>query len=670
LKVLSRFPVIYITLLVIIGIIVYPYTQIDFKLLIVLFVFSVLLLILSHLHQNKQVKKNVFVPLLIALNSLVLGQLLAYQSNDTHFANHYSYHINEENFLQVKIVKILKSSSYYQNYIGKVNYLNNKTLSGKVLIKLPENEQALRLNDLINIKFYHSQLQEITDKLNPFGFDYKQFMAKKNIFHQINLKNTAYEFQKDYGFSLLQFANNIRNRIKQSFNKNLDTEAYNLAIALLLGERQNLSPDIYKSFQATGTVHILAISGLHIGILLLFLNFIFKPLKLKQPRLFLVLTISILWFYALLTGFSPSVLRAVIMFSFLQIGLQIKGDTNIYNSLFMAALLMLLINPNYIYEVGFQMSFLAVLSIVSFFPVFSRLTPVKSKIFKWFTDLFWVSVSAQLGVLSISLFYFHQFPVYFFIANMFVVPLLFLTLFFGFILMIFSLLHIEFQVFYKVFNMLLELMLRLNNTIAGWEQSLIKNIHFPWQYLILGLIGLVVFYFVLHKPKYKTPWVVLLLWILLFQLSVLYLKYQKQNSQVFYVFHQYKTAVSARALGNNLVIFQDSTLVNPYLRKSLAVNFKQIIYKKPVFYQHFKTHKILHIDSLGIYQFDKINPDIVVLHHSPKINLDKLITHLHPATIIVDGSNYPSYIKRWQKSAEKYGVDFYNINIKGAFLLQ
>ncbi len=665
----ARYPIIFLTVFIITGIISYDFFPLSSEILITGFIIGITGFIILHFYQNKRVKKLKSIPVLLIFIAIILGQILSALHNPDNNPKYFIRFIKPDNYVKLIVNKKIKETTSYCNYYATIQEINKQKISDKILLKIPKNKPQPQLGSQIKILIEKSQIQLIPKAHNPYGFDYRRYMKHLGIYHQINLKNAVYQIVPVKSFNPAHHIALLKKRIKTNFQKHLSRETFALAMALLLGERQELSPDIYLDFQATGTVHILAISGLHIGILLLFLNFIFKPVKRYSTVIFLLLTIGFLWFYALLTGFSPSVLRAVIMFSFLQVGLQSNRQTNIYNSLFLAALVMLLINPGYLYQVGFQMSFAAVLSIVGFYPVFSRWLPIKNQIIKYFTDLFWVTLSAQLGVLPLSLYYFHQFPSYFLLANLLSIPLLFLILFTGFGLMLFSLLQIDFSYPYRLFDFLLNTLLYINESIAGLPHSLIRNIRFSSLLLFVSFLGIITLYYFLSRPKVYRHWIWLGTWILLFEGVILSQKYQRLHQQNFYIFHQYKTPVVAISNAGNLEIFQNSRLIDKYLQKNFNLHFKQIKYDSLPFYQTLGNYKILHIDSLGIYRFRNFKPDIVVLHHSPKINMDRLILELQPKIIVADASNYPSYIKRWQKSADKYHVKFYDVNKDGAFVL-
>ena len=670
LKTLSRYPVIFLALFLSIGIAGYAFVPIPLKYSLALFILGMFGLITLHFYQNKRVKKLKSIPVLLVLVIIILGQILSGIHRPDNQTAYFGHFIKPDNILTMKLVKEIKPTGSYANFYANVQQINRHSATGKLLVKIPKTKKVPHIGNTIRLLVTATQIKKIPKPLNPFGFDYRRFMKHQGIYYQINLKNTAYQIVSEKHFSWLYYTNKLKTQIKHRFQKYLSPQTFALAMTLLLGERQALSPKVYQNFQATGTVHILAISGLHIGILLLFLNFLFKPVKQKSSSLFLALTIGILWFYALLTGFSASVLRAVIMFSFLQISLQSKRQTNIYNSLFLAALVMLLINTDYLYQVGFQMSFTAVLAIVSFYPAFDKWFPVKQRFLKYFTDLFWVSLSAQLGVLPLSLYYFHQFPTYFLLANSLSIPLLFLILFLGFSLMLLSFLHLDFSFLYQLFDSLLNVLITINASIARLPYSLTQNIHFSEILLAVSFVGLLVLYHFLSKPKILRHWVWLGGWVIILEIVIFFENRKSLQTENFYVFHQYQTPVVATSKSGTLKIFQNKNLINKYLQKSLNLHFKHLQYDSLPFYQTFGKYRILHIDSLGIYRFKNFQPDIIVLHYSPKINMDRLLQSLHPEIIVADGSNYPSFIRRWQSSAKKNYVKFYDVNTQGAFVLQ
>ena len=211
-------------------------------------------------------------------------------------------------------------------------------------------------------------------------------------------------------------------------NNGVEGKQLKVASALLLGYRENLDKELVKSYASAGAMHVLAVSGLHVGILYLLLTRIFsflkKVKKVKNGKFILtILIVSFLWFYAIMTGLSASVMRATTMFSFIVIGNELLNrKTSIYNTLAVSAIILMIINPFIVYQVGFQLSYVAVVGIVYLQPKLNRLFYSRYKLVRGVWAITCVSLAAQIATFPLSLHYFHQFSTYFFISNLIVIP--------------------------------------------------------------------------------------------------------------------------------------------------------------------------------------------------------------------------------------------------------
>ena len=249
--------------------------------------------------------------------------------------------------------------------------------------------------------------------------------------------------------------------------------------ALLLGQRNSISTETYDNYKDAGAVHILAVSGLHIGILLLLLQFLFRPLEIlpKGRTIKLVVIVLLLWCFAFLAGLSASVVRAVTMFSFVAYALYLNRPSNTFNILALSMFfILLLFNPMLLFQVGFQMSYAAVFSIVWIYPMLQRFWTPKNSVLQKIWQLLSVSIAAQLGVLPISLFYFHQFPGLFFISNLLIVPFLGLLLGMGILVMVLALLDILPDFLVLWYNRIISLMNSVVEWVAQQEAFIFKNI--------------------------------------------------------------------------------------------------------------------------------------------------------------------------------------------------
>ena len=640
-----------------------------YSLILSWFLVFVLLLVL-HFRQNRIFSRETYFTGMMFLLSFMTGIWLHNRADERKNPQHYLNYLQSDKPVSLKLLlQKKKRTTSRQNFTARVKQLNGQTCIGKILVHIPLSVNGTGVGDEILVYTDSGAIYQTRKARNPYAFDYRSYLQRQNIYREINLKNQAFRIDSTR-HNLYQSVEKIRQNIKNYLaSGGLSPRELAFANTILLGERHEISQETYRDFQSAGTMHILAISGLHVGILLVFLNLLLYPLKRFSLFLFLLATIGFLWFYALLSGFSPSVVRAVLMFSLLQTGFHIKRQNNTYNIVFITAFLMLLYKPDYLFQVGFQMSFLAVLSILSFLPFLRKLFHSKYKLLQWWLDLFSVSLSAQLGILPVSLYYFHQFPLYFWLANLLVVPLLFLDLFIGFTLLILSFLHIKIEILFKLFGFLTDLLMRINHKIGEFAYALIQHISFGWHQMLISLIFIFVLYHYLKKPAQYYRLVALFLLIIFFQASILYENYQTSRREYYYIMYQYHSPLVAMGRGDSLHFYRTKEQINPYVLNNMELHYKQISFDSLAIFQQFQGKKILHIDSLGIYAYNNYQPDIVVMHRSPKINFERMLLRLHPKLVVADASNRYSLIEKWKQSARKYRVEFYDINQKGAWVL-
>ncbi|AFM04518.1 ComEC/Rec2-related protein [Bernardetia litoralis DSM 6794] len=316
---------------------------------------------------------------------------------------------------------------------------------GKILVYLKKNEF---LSDTNFIKLANKTYNFGDDLLikgspiltnppeNPSSFDYQKYLKYHYIWHQ--------DFINSYDVVLINNQNNseIQSNLSllQKFRKKAidfrmysdsilrkmipSKQSYGVASALFLGIRDGIDNEVKNAYRSAGATHVLAVSGLHVGILSWLMAFIFGFLRKNKHTkyLYLSLLLSVLFGYAFLTGLSPSVLRASVMFAIIQIGQTFSKRANIYNNLAFSAFILLVLSPYMIFEVGFQLSYLAVLGIVLIQPKIAKIYKPPNKFIKYFWELLTVSIAAQLITFPICLYYFHQFPTYFWLSGFVVIP--------------------------------------------------------------------------------------------------------------------------------------------------------------------------------------------------------------------------------------------------------
>ena len=516
-------------------------------------------------------------------------------------------------------------------------------------------------------------LQEVNGPLNPYQFNYKKYLKRLGIYHQVFLRDEIILVIPQSPNSITDYAETIREALNKRLQK-LPFKPIELAFikALLLGQRQDITADVYEDYAKAGAVHILAISGLHIGILLLILQFIMKPLLYFRHGKFvrLVLILCVLWSFAIIAGLSPSVVRAVMMFSLFAIVRGLKRTSNSLNTLAVSAFILLLVRPGFCFDVGFQLSYAAVASIIIVKPVLDKWWRIKHWIGNWFLDLLKVSIAAQIGVLPLSLYYFHQFPGLFFVTNMVVIPCLIVILGLGILMLVLIGIHQPPDLLIQILSWIIQLMNWFVEWVASKEAFLFDQISFDltaliFSYLILFLLG--IFY---HKKTFKNL-IVLGVYILGFQVIVqLIPALTTKNS--FIVFHKSKHSVLGLQSKHHLEIHHDldsltkQRMLNDYVIgaaiKTQSTDTIQRLYK-------INNKLLLIVDSLGVYNIKSVKPQWVLLRQSPKINLNRLIDSIRPELIIWDGSNYKTYQERWKLTCEAKKTQFHQTSEKGAFFI-
>ena len=367
---LLNFTIIKLTFCLIVGILIGYLLNLPITLTLFLTGSFLIALLISLISSKNKFIKTIWFEIFTYIIIILVGVLTTHLHNQKNFSNHYTKQfLNEIDTLKTitfRIREVLKPGNYYDKYIIDILKVDDTLCKGKSLlnIKKKSTQSLLNVDDAFITK---TDFKDLIHPLNPHQFDYKNYLKKKYIYHQLFISDESLLKVNSNTNTLFGIANKIRNSI------NLKLQSYNfkpdeLAIinALLLGQRQDISKEVYSSYTNAGAIHILAVSGLHVGIILLILSFILKPIeRFKHGKLIkTVLLVGFLWSFALITGLSASVTRAVTMFSIVAIALNLKRPTNIYNTLAISMFVILLIKPMFLFDVGFQLSYLAVFAIV------------------------------------------------------------------------------------------------------------------------------------------------------------------------------------------------------------------------------------------------------------------------------------------------------------------
>ncbi len=652
-----------ILLCYVLGILSYPFLEFPFKVL----VSSQGILLLGCILFKKR-------KLLFWLCTLVffwtLGIGMQFANDDSQKNNYYQEYLSTDAFYVMEgiVEKVLKPSPFNSQYEFQLYTLNQHSVVGKLLLSLKNDSLSpnLQVDDRLRIV---GRIQKITSSKNPYQFDYAEYMRKQGIEHRINIQKAqlnslpknkqtwrgmAYGF-REYLISKLE---------KQGFQS--DNES--VIKALVLGDRTDISTELKRDYADAGAVHLLAISGLHIGVLFLLLNGLFSPLLQWKHGGFvrLLLVVSCLWIFAFITGLSASVMRSVTMFSAVALGIALKRSKSQFQTLLISLFVLLLIRPNFIYDVGFQLSYLAVFGILWLMPVAMQFWKPRWWIVMKIWQLIALGTIAQLCVLPLSLYYFHQFPLLFLVANLVIVPFMGLLLGGGILVVLVSALNINVPIIIKGYDFLMSFMNGLIYWVADQDALVIRNIPFGTFELICVFVGVLGLGLWLEKPNQRKIFIPLLAGCILIG-GIHFQENQKAHQDSLWIFHRNKQTIIAQKKGIQLRLYQHKDSIKNKL--TLLENFKmkeRIQFVDTVPHRNvFLESNLLVVDEKNVFIPIGNQPPNILLTQSPKIHLKELIDSLKPQKIIADGSNYPTLVRQWEETCKREKISFHNTYTDG-----
>ncbi|WP_320815850.1 ComEC/Rec2 family competence protein [Flavobacterium sp.] len=666
-----KFPIIPITIFLALGIVFGSYFKFDFSFILASTLISISFFTLFHFF--KKGKKSVYLfGFITYLLAFQLGIALEYFHYEKNHENHYTHLVsnNEKVFLEGIVKNTAKPSKTKNKYIVEITTINAVPVNGKTLIYVPK-ESTLNLKPGMHFSVV-TKLYLIKDNLNPYQFNYAKYIEKQNVFHQIyasaeELNITSQE--ENFDFHVYE----IREKLIRSFQPHqFDLKIQGVINALLFGQRILLDQETIQSYSNAGVIHILAISGLHVGIIYIIIGFLFKPLnRIKNGKnINLLLVIGTLWLFAFLSGLSPSVTRAVLMFSILALGKHFNQQTTTINTIAVSALILLCYNPNYIFDVGFQLSYAAVISIVLLNPYFKYFHFSKNTILKYSTDIVLVSLAAQIGVLPLSIYYFNQFPILFLAANIIVIPLTTLVLLLGILTLFFNFISIGIA---SVFGILLSKIIQIMNQYITWiaqfDSFVIKNISFSLLLCLVSYLFIFSFIYLVYKPKKRNLKYVLMV---LFAMQITYIstKYKENNSEELIVFGSKNSLITIKQK-NQITAFtnnpeENTESISQYKRGTFSEDVSILPLQNILL---FKNTKVLIVDSLATYKISQ-KPDVILLTQGTRVNLERLIKLNQPKVIIADNSNSKYKVERWKATCLKEKIPFHSTYEKGLYIIR
>ncbi len=548
---------------------------------------------------------------------------------------------------------------------------------------------------------FSGDIQEISPPQNPGGFDYRKYMANNNVYHQVYLNNISWKIlENPHGFSITRIAHQISRKFVSILSNNgLKGQEFAVASALILGQNDMLDNETLQAYSGSGVTHILSVSGLHVGVIFIVINFLLGFMKKEGRQLFIktFLILLTIWAYALLTGMSPPVMRSAAMFTFISLGNASKRNVHIINSLSVSAFMLLLINPLMISNIGFQLSYLAIVGIVFINKPITDLWNPKTKIANEIWGLIAVSLAAQIATAPLTMLYFHQFPAYFIPANLVAIPLSFLAIYAGLSVLVTSAIPLISNFLGLVTNLLLFCLNYSVSFIEHLPHSVLKiSSIFTREMILLYLILISII--LLFTYKKKSMIYISLCFILLVSASFTQTELKRQRQQKIIFYSTGKQSSVGFINGRQQILIADSVLLRDKKASKFQLDGAKYLYgtidTKAVamdtitgYFQQlpaefyplrslgnnflYRDKRIAIIDSIPkrVGECKKLSVDFLVIRNNPKLRINDLKLLYLPGIIIIDGSNSFYKTDKWMTDAQKAGLKAYSIKSKGAYVV-
>lgn len=647
-----------------------------------------------------------------------LGLILAADNKEINHPGHFSKKAQKD---QVMIAQVCEFPQIKEKSLKLIVQIQG-VLAGNVFSRTTGHALAYLAKDSSSFTIEYgdrillkNKFEKVRGTGNPYEFDYKKYLEYRNIYHRAFFSAKEWRRisaeKKSWASCIIYYSGKARQRMMEIFEqKGLSGREYAVASALILGYTDHLDPETMSDFAGTGAMHILSVSGLHVGIIFIVMGFILSFLDKNRAgrviKSFLLLIF--IWFYALITGLSPPVLRAAIMISILIIGRAIRKDTGIYNSLIFSAFILLLINPFHIANVGFQLTFLAVGGIAFVNPYISKLwAPVVwprlktknkiklrvKKILSLLVDNSWsiisVSIAAQLMTFPIGLYYFHQFPLCFLITNLIVIPLSTLIIYLGVLILCIYPLPLLPIYLTKAFAVLIKGMNHVIHTLEQLPYSSIQGISVTgFETIMLYVIILFLILYLFEKKLYLLKFLLIASIIFLSSLTVRKFHALTQRKMIVYnirngtlvEFISGKTAfltgdsVTLKNIRSYQTVLKNSHIYS-HICQCIAVPLnkdglseKERFFKKAGWIQFGSKRMVIISDRPGFKGKRKLKTDFILIHGNPNLSLPEILRLYDTRMIILSSNCNYRTIRKIKKGADTMQAAVFSVREQGAFI--
>lgn len=712
----STFPFVRYVILLIVGILLYRFFP-SFSIYFVFgsWIFFAFLYAAFFIFRRK-ITNHLFAGFAGSLFLILTAYGISFLKHEVNYPQHYTHWVENIQYYEVIVDNLVEEKENSWKSVGQVRsvIINNEILptSGKILLYFDNRTvEKPRYGDIFFVK---GSPQEIASPKNPEEFDYQQYMRNQNINYQQYLRseniekvgNQPPEILINFALKINAHADSILTTFVEGKNQ------YGVANAMILGQRDDLSNDLMQAYSAAGAIHVLSVSGLHVGVIYAVLLWLLGSLKKKGKWGKIILFWSIfliLWSYAFITGLSSPVLRSTIMFSIFLFSTIFQRNKDAYNTTAFSAFCLLLYNPNFLFNVGFQLSYLAVFGMIFFQPLLNPIFVIdKNKNwFYWIVDRTWkvttVAVAAQIATLPVTIYYFHQFPNYFLFANPAVILLSSVVLVCGLAFVILAKLLLIFDLI-TITNILGQglkyTILWLNETVLWFEHLPLSITKFLWisTYEMWLMYGLIFSLIALWKTR-KYAWV----WIScgfvgnLFFLNV-HEKIQHKGQELCTILSTPKHSAITFVNGKNAIIMANKSFlesrkdigfrVNNYW-SSLGVRDTTKVDLLENYYSKNNVVNLQNQDSIAViswkdktflwigknlkhkdFEAKNVSVDYLILANKSVKDLNQIIGKVQFNNLIIDASYTRWYADKLSVQAEEMGLKYFDLSRSGALKIE
>ncbi|PWV53695.1 ComEC/Rec2 family competence protein [Chitinophaga sp. S165] len=630
----------------------------------------------------------------VAVQILVIcgGGLLVYQS-DTRYDSYYFDGGSKSGDLLIATVKepLQERAGTYRTIVQVRSIIRHNTrmpAKGKLLVYLTKDSAAagLEYGDRLLIS---SRTTPVQYSGNPGSFDYRSYCATQQIYRQAFLRTGEWQrLDRKEENGSMQPILQCRNYCLHTLQQYIGGREAGLAAALLIGYRYDLDRDMVQEYTDTGIVHIIAISGMHLALIYGGLLWILRwwPQHRFSESMKGVLIILLLWAFTLLTGGAASVLRATVMFTFITIGkFMLDRYTNIYNSLAASAFLLLCYEPRLLMDAGFQLSYLAVLSIVICYRRMYYLWQSSRKWLDKLWDMVALTLSAQILTLPVCLYYFHQFPVFFLPANMLAVPLSTVVLYGEIVLLILGRTPLLAEGTGLALQITIQWMNNGISWIAHWPGALITGIRMDigslvcWYIFLAGLLAW-------WLQQWKKGLLVALTGLVIWSMGEMFSRINERNQHKLVIYN-----ISGHTVVDAISGHQATTTGDAQILLSES-SYKRYIQPAHDFYGVRETKHIkgigddasggLRVLSIGrkrlvivdstLPRIDlqkKLRTDYLLLSHNPHVDIRQLEQMFDVGCYIFDASSRLRNIEQWKSDCYMLTLRFFSVPDQGAYVV-